>query len=119
MVKLSQKICFWQAVLPNRPSQNNFRNLCLFVAKNRFTFLWCQNPPLSRGQIAQPEISDADTNQTQRRMANGGSHSPDLTVFAFNQFQGYPAIRHIFAETDGWIARRQGRARHLRVRREE
>ena len=77
-------------------------------------FFHRENAPLAGGQTAEPELSDADTNQTQRRMANDGGHSPHLPVFTFNQFQANPAIRHAFAETDGRDARRdlawQGRA---------
>ena len=43
--------------------------------------------------------------QSQRRMADGGGHAAYLAVFAFNQFQPNPAIRHAFAETDGRVTR--------------
>jgi hypothetical protein len=83
------------------------------VAQDEFTFFRRQNPPLSRRQIAEPEISDAHAQQAQRWMANGSSHAPYLPVFAFNQFQPNPAIGYVLAETDRWISGRDGALRRL------
>src|ERR1039458_4477041 len=69
-------------------------------------FFLCQIPPLSRRQIPKPKISDADANQSQRRMADGGGHAAHLPVFAFDQFQPNPAIRYAFTETNRRVARR-------------
>jgi hypothetical protein len=76
------------------------------MAQNKFTFFRRQNPPLACRQIAKPKISYSHAHQPQSRMADGCRHAPHLTIFAFNQFQPNPAIRHAFAEADGWIARR-------------
>ena len=40
-------------------------------------------------------------------MANGGGHFTDLSIFAFDQFQGDPRIGNGFSDTDGRIARRK------------
>src|SRR5436190_5739527 len=37
-------------------------------------------------------------------MTDGGCHFPDLTIFAFNQFQRDPAIGNILAVANGRIA---------------
>jgi multidrug efflux pump subunit AcrA (membrane-fusion protein) len=57
---------------------------------------------------AQTELDRANPHpdQTQGRMPNRGGHVPDLPVFAFDQFQTNPAIRHAFAKTDRRVARR-------------
>jgi len=40
-------------------------------------------------------------------MTDGGGHAADLTVFAFDEFEGDPAIGDGFSEADGWVAWRQ------------
>jgi hypothetical protein len=52
--------------------------------KYKITFLCREHPPLARGQIAQPKISDAHADQSQGRMADGGGHAAHLPVFAFD-----------------------------------
>ena len=40
-------------------------------------------------------------------MANGGGHFTDLSIFAFDQFQGDPRIGNGFSDSDRRIARRK------------
>ena len=77
-------------VLPAGSLEQNQRNL-----------FRCQNPPLARRQIAQPEAAHAHSQQAQGGMAHRRRHPPHLPVFAFDQLESNPAIRHAFAKADG------------------
>ena len=74
--------------------------------RDQLRFRRREDSPLSRRQIAEPEISDAHAHQPQRRMADGRRHPPHLAVLALDEFQSDPAIRHALAKADGRIARR-------------
>ena len=67
--------------------------------------------PFSRREIAQAKPADADAQEAERGMADGGGHAPDLAVFALSQFKRNPAGGHRFAETNGRMA-----GRNLRLR---
>jgi hypothetical protein len=73
---------------------------------NKSAFFHRENPPLACRQIAQPEIPYSHAHQPQSRMADGCRHAPHLTIFAFDQFQTNPAIRHALPKTNRWNARR-------------
>ena len=51
------------------------------------------------------EAADADAEEAEGGMADGGGHAADLAVLAFEQFQGDPAGGHGLAEADGRVAR--------------
>src|ERR1051325_29541 len=79
--------------------------------ENALPFFAMQFTPRSRRQFAQPESADAHAQQAQRRMADGGGHAAHLAIFAFDEFEADPAVRHVLAETDRRLARRDPRLR--------
>ena len=68
--------------------------------RNQFAFFRRKNFPFPRSQISQFKATNPHAQQTQRRMPDGRRHAPYLAVFALDQFQTDPAIRHAFAKTD-------------------
>jgi hypothetical protein len=83
-------------------------------AGDEFDFCGGQLFPFSRWEAAEVEIADADAQEAQGGMADGGGHATHLAVLAFDEFEADPAIGHAFAEADGRDARR-----NLRLRVEE
>lgn len=73
-------------------------------AENELSFPRIQLPPMAGRKVAKLKRADANTDQTQGWMPDGGSHAPHLTVFALDQLNGNPTIRHGLAETDRWNA---------------
>lgn len=70
-------------------------------------------PPRTTREVSQREFADANPDQPERRMSDRRRHPPDLTVLAFDQFKGNPAIgdalpepnRRIPGGTIGWGSR--------------
>lgn len=63
-----------------------------------------EDAPVTRGQGTEPELADADADEAEGGVSDGGGHAADLSVFAFVEFEGDPAIRHGFAVSDGRVA---------------
>ena len=53
------------------------------------------------------EITNLDTKQAEGGMANGGGHFTDLSIFAFDQFNGDPRIGNGFSDSDRRISGRK------------
>jgi len=68
-------------------------------------------PPGAGRQRAQGESADADADQAERGMAEGGGEAADLAVLAFHQFEAQPAGGHGLAQAD-----RRGAGRDFRLR---
>src|SRR5437867_4433274 len=74
------------------------------LAQNQTSFGIAKNPPRARPQRFKLERADLHPDQSQRRMSNRRGHPAHLTVFAFDQFEGNPAVGNILAETYGGLA---------------
>src|SRR5207245_6663299 len=77
------------------------------LAHHQPTLLPTQELPVAGWQVPEFEILNLDANQSQRWVTDGRRHTAHLAVFPFNQFQTYPALRHVLPETNGPVTRRQ------------
>ena len=56
---------------------------------------------MAGGQGGEAEIADADAEEAEGGVADGGGHAADLAVFAFDEFEADPAVGHAFPKADG------------------
>ena len=57
--------------------------------------------PSAWGEIVEVELADANSEEAEGGVADGGGHAADLAIFSFDKFEAEPAGRDGFAETDG------------------
>jgi len=74
-------------------------------------FLGRKDAPLAGWKIAEEVAADTNAEEAEGGEADGGSHPAHLAVFAFDQFEGNPAVGDAFALADGWNSRWNGRLR--------
>jgi hypothetical protein len=61
------------------------------------------------GERFEREGANADADQAERGVADGGGHAADLAVFAFGEFEGEPGVGNVFADANRWVALREVR----------
>src|SRR5262245_34155976 len=74
-------------------------------------FAGAELAPLAGCEAGQIKFADADAEQAQGGVADGGGHPADLMVFSLDQRKGDPAIGDVFAEANGRVARGDERLR--------
>src|SRR5437667_718214 len=80
-------------------------SLC-FIAEHEPTFGIGENPPPAWLECLQGKLTNLHTDQSQRRMPDGGGHPAHLAVLAFAQLECHPAGRNILPETNRRFTRR-------------
>lgn len=64
---------------------------------------------MAKGQFAEGEIARAYADKAERRMADGGGHATNLTVFPFDQFEREPRVGDALTDADGRSPQVDGR----------